>query len=170
MSVLIDLISGDGTDIERGWLDTFGEHLTSEEVLLLRRATTRPRRIESLLRSSGRKASSQDEMTADEDADRMPAQPTHPLLELADAYHETIATLIQRATATAEAKKSTPTPVGAEPGTNDAQLRWRVAHHDPVMSFGVWWAELDLDGKRRCRVESGGLGAGSCQPGLDATS
>lgn len=127
LAVLIDLISGDGADIEQGWLDTFGEHLTSEEVLLLRRATTRPRRIESLLRWSDRKASSRGEMTAGEDADKTPAPPTHPLLELADAYHETIATLIQRATATAETKKSTPTQVGAEPGANEAHLCWRVA-------------------------------------------
>jgi hypothetical protein len=129
MAVLIDLISGDGADIEQGWLDTFGEHLTSEEVLLLRRATTRPRRIESLLRWSDRKASSRDDMTVGEDADKTPAPPAHPLLELADAYHETIASLIKRATATAETKVSTPTQVGAEPGTDEAQLRWRVAPH-----------------------------------------
>lgn len=127
MAVLIDLISGNGADIEQGWLDTFGEHLTSEEVLLLRRAATRPRRIESLLRWSDRKANSQDEMTTGEDADKTPAPSTHPLLQLADAYHETIATLIQRAADTAETKKPTPTPAGAEPGTNETQLRWRVA-------------------------------------------
>jgi hypothetical protein len=129
MAVLIDLISGDGADIEQGWLDTFGEHLTSEEVLLLRRATTRPRRIESLLRWSDRKVSSRDDMTVGEDADKTPEPPAHPLLELADAYHETIASLIQRATATAETKVSTSTQVGAETGTNEAQLRWRVAPH-----------------------------------------
>jgi hypothetical protein len=126
MAVLIDLVSSDGTDVEQGWLDTFGEHLTSEELLLLRRAATRPRRIESLLRWSDREASSQDEMLTGEDADRTPAPPTHPLLELADAYHETIATLIQRATATAATKKSTSTQVGAEPSTDEAQLRCRV--------------------------------------------
>jgi hypothetical protein len=98
LSVLSDLLTGDGAEIEQAWLDTFAEHLTSDEVLLLRRAANQPARIGSLLRWAD-----PDKVRAGEDTsgeDRLP--PAHPLVQLADAYHAAITDLIERTAAIGE--------------------------------------------------------------------
>jgi hypothetical protein len=98
LSALSDLLAGDSVEIEQGWLDTFGEHLTSDEVLLLRRAANQPASIGSLLQSAAPDTVRVGEDTSGEDS----PPPTHPLVQLADAYHAAIATLIQRAAAIEE--------------------------------------------------------------------
>jgi hypothetical protein len=107
LAVLIDLITSDGdTDVEQGWLDKFGDQLTPEEALLLRRAGARPRRVESLLRwwqlESNNLVEAVDGGSDIGEDDTEPAPPTHPLLKLADAYHATIVGLTKRAASSEE--------------------------------------------------------------------
>jgi hypothetical protein len=108
LAVLTDLITSDGTDVEQGWLDTFGDKLTPAEALLLRRAAARPRRIESLSRWWKQMEESNDLVEAagsGNDADEKeanPEPPAHPLLEFADTYHATIVSLLKRITSTIE--------------------------------------------------------------------
>jgi hypothetical protein len=75
--------------------DAFGERLTSDEVLLLRRAANQPARIGSLLRWAD-----PDKVRAGEDTSGVP--PAHPLVQLADAYHAAITDLIERTAANGE--------------------------------------------------------------------
>jgi hypothetical protein len=117
LAILVDLATDDGdADVEQGWLDTSGDRLTSDEASLLRRVVARPRRIRSLLRWSNHELSDQVESAASEDDangdDTAPAPTTHPLLDLADAYHATITTLIQRTAGTAEAGGVWTVPTG----------------------------------------------------------
>ena len=106
LAVLVDLVTGDGdTDVEQGWLDAFGDQLTSDEASLLRRAVTRPRRIESFLRSSNRKSGDQIKTVVAEDGggeDLTQAPSAQLLVDLAEAYHAAIANLIKRAAGIAE--------------------------------------------------------------------
>lgn len=97
LAILTDSAVGDGNaDIEQGWLDMFGDQLTPDEASLLRRAVARPRRIDSLLRWWNRRSDDQTKAAAGKnDAAEEDTTPTHPLLDLADAYHAAIADLIQ---------------------------------------------------------------------------
>jgi hypothetical protein len=122
LAVLVDLATSDEADIEQGWLDTFGDHLNPDEALLLHRAATRPRRIESLLRWWDHTEDNQAEQTSDADAegeDSGPIPPVHPLLALADAYRETITDLIQPAA-------DKPEDCEADAGTNQASKAEQV--------------------------------------------
>jgi hypothetical protein len=100
LAVIVDLATEDGSaDIEQGWLDAFGDWLTPDEVLLLRRAAERPRRTELLLRWWGLRLENEvEDVGTDNEADTDAAPTSHPLLDLADAYHATIVDLLRPGT------------------------------------------------------------------------
>ncbi len=120
LAVITDLAATPGDGVEEGWLRTTGEHLTPDEVALLSRAASAPQRLDSLLRRSESVISrlrrqprvSQANPAAGDDASSqpngdVPATPVeegdspelHPLVQLADAYRDTILDLLPRATA-----------------------------------------------------------------------
>lgn len=83
--------------MEQGWLNRFGDQLTPDEAVLLRRAAAQPRYSDALLNWWNRQTA------RDTAADPNPhvadsAAPTHPLIHLADAYRSTIIQLISGAT------------------------------------------------------------------------
>ena len=108
LAVIVDLATEDGSaDVEQGWLDAFGDRLTSDEALLLRRAAARPKRMEALLRWWNTRLKDQiKECGAEKESDADDAPPLHPLVDLADAYHATIVDLFQRAADDASADPS----------------------------------------------------------------
>jgi hypothetical protein len=93
IAVLLDSVSaGSGADVEQMWLDKYGQHLTSDESVVLRHAAEQPRRVEELFRWSA-PASRQPSLNQENDA---PTEgPVELLRQLADAYHETITGLLQ---------------------------------------------------------------------------
>jgi hypothetical protein len=132
LAVLVDLATkGGGADIEQGWLDAFGDRLTADEAMLLRRAATRPRRLNGLLRWWARHtALKSDPDPNDRDADNAPsAAAAHPLIELADTYRNTILGLLHRTTEVTRGdddrdanvgRHEGGTVVGDTPGTTEA--------------------------------------------------
>lgn len=120
LAVLADLVAAPGDGVEEGWLRTTGEHLTPDEVALLSRAVGAPSRLDNLLLRNESVSSrlrrqltvSQAGPAAGPDGSPPPdgdvsatslqegASPAlHPLVQLADAYRDTILDLLHRATA-----------------------------------------------------------------------
>lgn len=121
LAALTDFAVADGGDIEQGWLSTFGQRLTPDEVALLTRVVNAPRRVaawlspdrtplrpraQQLIDSSGTDANTPEagdsigqHGATDEQEE---AAPTKVVLELAGAYHEAVADLVRRGTADAD--------------------------------------------------------------------
>nr|WSU77559.1 hypothetical protein OG499_33410 [Streptomyces anulatus] len=89
LAALVDLAtSDDNGDLEEGWLNAFGNELTSDETVLLRQAATQPRRSDALLDwwrlQTAEDTSSKPSNQADDYIS------PHPLLHLAGMYRNTI--------------------------------------------------------------------------------
>ncbi|MGO1053076.1 hypothetical protein [Crossiella sp. CA198] len=104
LGVIADLVAVSGTEVDRGWLDAFGEQLTADETLLLTRAASAGHRIDDLklMRSLARgygSDSDDDENDAEASgkSEGQTPQP-HPLVWLADTYRETLLELVARLT------------------------------------------------------------------------
>ena len=116
LALLADLVTAPGDGVEEGWLEATGEHLTSEEVVLLTRAAGAPQRLDSLLQrresvltrlrlrlSQGASSTTGGEHGAPPDSEE-PTVPSgqdnsplpHPLVELAETYRDTLAALLHR--------------------------------------------------------------------------
>ncbi|MGA8115832.1 MAG: hypothetical protein WCA46_19400, partial [Actinocatenispora sp.] len=116
LALLTDLAAAPGDGVEDGWLRTFRHQLTPDELTLLNRAASAPRRLDALLRQSEpvtsrlkrRTALGEPDLDAGKDDDAQPDRdeqatvdddslPTHPLLQLADAYRDTVLNLLDLA-------------------------------------------------------------------------
>ncbi|MFF0371278.1 hypothetical protein [Micromonospora sp. NPDC005087] len=118
LAVLADLVAGDGDGVEEGWLLTYGDRLTPDEATLLTRAASAPRRLDRLLHrrepeisrlrrrltqgEPGPAAGKDDSAQPDDSGSTIPveedASPTpHPLVQLADAYRDSILDLVRHA-------------------------------------------------------------------------
>lgn len=105
LATLFDLVTSEGTSVEQGWLDTFGDQLTPGETTLLARAAATPQRLNALQNWWDRTSSHRtvadlapdNDTSAGQDAsngDRADdGHETHPLIELAEAYRDTIVDL-----------------------------------------------------------------------------
>jgi hypothetical protein len=119
LALLADLVAASDDGVEEGWLRSFGDHLTPDEMTLLTRAVAAPRRLDAFLRPK-EPASSQlwrrlreiaaggdveegdgtrpDSEESASPGDEVERPPLHPLVQLADAYHDTVVGLVDRAT------------------------------------------------------------------------
>jgi hypothetical protein len=100
LALLVDLVADDGTvDVEQGWLESFGDRLTPDEAALLRRAALRPRRLDALRRSWDRTEGTRGPQPGNDTDTETAASPTaHPLINLANAYRDTILELFDDTT------------------------------------------------------------------------
>jgi hypothetical protein len=113
LAVLADLVTVDVADVEEGWLRAFGDQLTPDETTLLMRAAGAPRRLqdlhprdESKISGLTRRSSNQESHRAAEDeqpggpgSDLEYLLPLQVLVQLANAYRDTIIDLVQGETA-----------------------------------------------------------------------
>jgi hypothetical protein len=96
---LVDLAVNDGSNIEQGWLDKFGDHLTADEAMMLRRAAGQPKRAAKLLRRlTSQTSADEDQSPGDKPEPVQPGSGMHPLLALVDDYRAAITDLIQAVT------------------------------------------------------------------------
>ncbi|MEV5210879.1 hypothetical protein AB0K35_25725 [Micromonospora sp. NPDC053740] len=99
LAALVDLATSVTEDVEQGWLERFGEHLTADEAMLLARTADSGRRLGSLFRLRGliRGVGIGDD-DADEVADDA-GQPdiatVHPLAQLVDVYRKIVLNALQ---------------------------------------------------------------------------
>jgi hypothetical protein len=117
LAALTDVAVADGDGVEQGWLRTFAQWLTPDEVAVLTRVVSAPRRLaillaadrtsfrpragqavdgsgESAITSAAADAAGRNRTAEDHDI----ADPLSALWELAEAYREAVADLVQRAT------------------------------------------------------------------------
>ncbi|MFI5851534.1 hypothetical protein ACIA7R_27505 [Micromonospora chalcea] len=120
LALLADLVAVPGDGIEEGWLLTYGDRLTPDEVTLLTRAAGAPQRLDSLLQrrelvisrlrrrltvsESDPAAGNCNNAQPDDSGPTTPFEeddspPPHPLVQLADAYRDSILDLVHRAAA-----------------------------------------------------------------------
>jgi hypothetical protein len=100
--MLVDLATADGDDIEQGWLKAFSDLLTPDEMAMLTLASTADHRLS---RQFGWLAPAKNDGSAEGDDDGDPSDdgddgddgersPLQALVEIADAYRQTILDLI----------------------------------------------------------------------------
>ncbi|MCO7219245.1 hypothetical protein [Klenkia sp. PcliD-1-E] len=142
LAVLADLVSASADGVEEGWLQSFGDQLTPDEMTLLTRAAGAPRRLNSVLRGG---TSSLDQLRrrlalgGSENVDEEPAENTdagestsakgpgvllsssHRLVQLADAYRDVVKDLLRRAGSASSL------------GQVDDDVPWTGDDNDPVI-------------------------------------
>ncbi|MBD0840718.1 hypothetical protein [Streptomyces sp. TRM68416] len=137
LAALVDLATGDASvDIEQGWLDAYGDHLTEDEAVMLRRAAGKPRRLDALLHLDHLYALLDMDVEEEEDHDAdavAEGADAHPLVKLADAYRDAVLDLVQTSKTNApivngpvpdesrdgEAASSQAPPTDSEPGIEE---------------------------------------------------
>ena len=92
LATVVDLVALGTESIEEDWLATFGEHLSDDEVAMLRRAAETDKRFARWA------AAVEAEETPVETTDGQP----HPLVHLGDKYREVVRTLVERASSAEE--------------------------------------------------------------------
>ncbi|MEU1840236.1 hypothetical protein [Micromonospora chersina] len=117
LAVLADLVAVPGDGVEEGWLRTFGDLLTPDEATLLTRAAGAPQRLDSLLRrrksvisglrrrlmvsepspAAGKADNAWPHGAGPTKVEEDDSPPPHPLVQLADAYRDSILDLLNRA-------------------------------------------------------------------------
>lgn len=102
LATIVDLAIADRENLEQGWLDAFGDQLTSDETTLLTRAANAKPRFDQL-RSWDRLFGEDDNdaeepTTSDENAVDIGSQPkrSDSIVTLVDAYRRTVLDLMRR--------------------------------------------------------------------------
>lgn len=123
LAALVDLATRNASvDIEQGWLDAYGDHLTEDEAVMLRRAAGKPRRLDALLHLNDLYALLDMDVEEDEehDADALAeGADAHPLVKLADAYRDAVLDLVRTS--------KTPAPIVNGPVPDDESRDSEVA-------------------------------------------
>lgn len=104
LGTLADLVVVSRAEVDRAWLDTFGEQLTADETLLLTRAASAGHRIDDLeltmsMSAPGYGSGSNDELDGEARVEtKEEAPPAHPLVWFANTYRDTLLKLVSRLT------------------------------------------------------------------------
>lgn len=93
---LVDLATGNDTDIEQGWLEKYGGHLTPEEVAVLQRIIQQPVRAQALQRLP---TALEVNEPGDEGGDTSVRSAEQTISQLASTYQATVAELLERVSA-----------------------------------------------------------------------
>jgi hypothetical protein len=137
LALLAELVAVPGDGVEEGWLRSTGQHLTPDEVTLLTRAASAPQRLDSLLQrgepalarlrrrlalrgsdaTTGKESAPPDGEEPTTPSSQDDAPPPHPLLQLADAYRDTVDDLLHR---TGPGPASGPEDAPSNEGDGDA--------------------------------------------------
>ncbi|MFB8168295.1 hypothetical protein ACFC60_10140 [Kitasatospora purpeofusca] len=99
LGAIVDLATqGGAVDVEQGWLDAFSDRLTPDEAVLLRRVATRAGRIDILSRWAIRHGTDEAALGPNDHGEGETGGTTsaHPLVQLADAYRDTILNLFDK--------------------------------------------------------------------------